>query len=71
MADSQDIDPEETQEWLDALDAVIANEGPERAHYLMQQLVDSARRNGAHLPRAFWRLCVYCRVWSKASSWIC
>ncbi|MEY2633534.1 MAG: hypothetical protein RIR00_2188, partial [Pseudomonadota bacterium] len=29
-----DADPQETQEWIDALEAVIAQEGPERAHYL-------------------------------------
>jgi len=50
MAESPDIDPEETQEWLDALESVIANEGPERAHFLMQRLVEKARRRGAHLP---------------------
>ena len=30
----QDDDPQETQEWLDALDAVIDVEGVERSHYL-------------------------------------
>jgi pyruvate dehydrogenase E1 component len=34
-----DIDPIETEEWLAALKSVIANEGPERAQYLMAQLV--------------------------------
>ena len=45
-----DIDPEETQEWLDALAAVIHADGPERAHYLIDQMVDVTRRAGAHLP---------------------
>ncbi|MFA5488464.1 MAG: pyruvate dehydrogenase (acetyl-transferring), homodimeric type [Candidimonas sp.] len=40
----------ETQEWLDALDAVLDREGPERAHYLLERLVDLARRSGAHIP---------------------
>jgi pyruvate dehydrogenase E1 component len=31
----QDADPGETQEWLQALDGVIRNEGPERAAYLI------------------------------------
>ena len=30
-----DLDAQETQEWLDALSAVIQQEGPERAHYLI------------------------------------
>ena len=45
-----DIDARETQEWVDALDAVIREEGPERAHYLVEQLVDNARRSGAYFP---------------------
>ncbi len=50
MTELHDIDPLETQEWLDALNAVIANEGIERAHFLLEQLIDDARRNGANLP---------------------
>jgi len=45
-----DIDPQETQEWLDALEAVLENEGPERAHFLLERLIDKARRSGAYLP---------------------
>lgn len=47
---SHDIDPQETQEWLDALESVLINEGPERAHYLLECLVEKARRSGAYLP---------------------
>ncbi|NVK21031.1 MAG: pyruvate dehydrogenase (acetyl-transferring), homodimeric type [Kangiellaceae bacterium] len=47
---NQDLDPIETQEWLDALDAVIVEEGAERAHFLLEKLVEKARRAGAHLP---------------------
>ena len=50
MRELHDIDPLETQEWLDALHAVIENEGVERAHFLLEQLIDDARRNGANLP---------------------
>ena len=46
----QDTDAQETQEWLDALDAVIEVEGIERAHYLLERLIDQARRSGANLP---------------------
>ena len=45
-----DIDEIETQEWLEALDAVIEREGPERAHYLLERLIDKSRRSGANIP---------------------
>ena len=47
---ANDPDVVETQEWLDALESVIDNEGPERAHYLMERLTDLARRRGAKIP---------------------
>ncbi len=47
---ANDPDAIETKEWLDALEAVIEHEGTERAHYLMERLVDLARRRGAHVP---------------------
>jgi pyruvate dehydrogenase E1 component len=45
-----DVDPDETREWLEALEAVLQREGPTRAHFLIEQLIDKARRSGAHLP---------------------
>ncbi len=45
-----DSDPVETQEWLDALTAVIEREGPERAHELLAKLIDAAREHGADVP---------------------
>ncbi|MEQ8492642.1 MAG: pyruvate dehydrogenase (acetyl-transferring), homodimeric type, partial [Gammaproteobacteria bacterium] len=45
-----DQDPQETREWLDALDGVIDVEGPERSHYLLERLIDHARRAGVNLP---------------------
>ena len=45
-----DIDPEETEEWLDSLSAVIDREGNERAHFLIEALIEKARRSGAHIP---------------------
>ena len=47
---ANDPDLLETQEWLDALEAVLEREGPERAHYLLEKLIDKARRSGAYLP---------------------
>src|SRR5690554_8201909 len=40
----------EEREWLEALEAVLDREGPERAHYLLERLIDQARRSGAHIP---------------------
>jgi pyruvate dehydrogenase E1 component len=50
MPPEQDQDPQETLEWLEALDSVFEREGVERAHYLLGRLVRRARRKGAHLP---------------------
>ncbi|NCP63832.1 MAG: pyruvate dehydrogenase (acetyl-transferring), homodimeric type [Paraglaciecola sp.] len=52
MADMMhsDVDPQETQEWLDSLETVLEEEGVERAHFLLESLIEKARRNGAHLP---------------------
>jgi pyruvate dehydrogenase E1 component len=47
---SPDVDPQETREWLDALDAVIEREGPARANFLLEQLVARARGSGAYIP---------------------
>ena len=45
-----DIDPTETREWLESIDSVLSQHGPERAHYLLNQMIDFARRSGAYLP---------------------
>ena len=47
---TQDLDPVETQEWLDSLAAVVDRDGASRAHFLLERLVDFARQSGAHLP---------------------
>ncbi|MCX8048131.1 MAG: pyruvate dehydrogenase (acetyl-transferring), homodimeric type [Methylohalobius sp.] len=46
----QDTDPEETREWIEALEAVIQSSGPQRAHYLTERLIDQARRSGINIP---------------------
>ena len=45
-----DADPQETREWLDALEAVIAQEGPERAHFLIEKLIELGHRTGINIP---------------------
>jgi pyruvate dehydrogenase E1 component len=47
---ANDPDTLETKEWLDALEAVVEREGPDRAHYLLEKLVEKARRSGAFMP---------------------
>ncbi len=50
MATVPDNDPQETREWLDALESVLESEGAERAHFLLEQLIDKARNAGAGVP---------------------
>ena len=45
-----DPDPEETQDWLESIDSVLRVHGAERAHYLLECMIDHARRSGAYLP---------------------
>ena len=45
-----DRDPEETAEWIEALDQILDEAGPDRAAYLLEQLNARARANGAELP---------------------
>jgi len=50
QAAPSDVDPQETREWLEALQAVIANEGPERAHFLLEQLIALGHLTGINMP---------------------
>ncbi|MBI4207496.1 MAG: pyruvate dehydrogenase (acetyl-transferring), homodimeric type, partial [Betaproteobacteria bacterium] len=45
-----DADPQETREWLEALESVLEREGPDRAHFLLERLVAQARHSGAYIP---------------------
>jgi pyruvate dehydrogenase E1 component len=45
-----DLDPQETREWLDSLEAVVEREGPERAHFLLEKLLDTAYTVGTVMP---------------------
>ena len=47
---SLDNDELETQEWRQALNSVIDAEGSERAHFLIEMMIDQARRSGSNLP---------------------
>ena len=48
-----DADPTETKEWLEAFDALVAAEGPERATFLLKKLLDRARARRVPLPPVF------------------
>jgi pyruvate dehydrogenase E1 component len=49
-AAANDNDPQETKEWLDALSAVIDREGAERAHFLIEEMLEHARHHNIDLP---------------------
>ncbi len=44
-----DVDPGETREWLDALESLLREEGPERARFIIDQLAEQARKAGVEL----------------------
>lgn len=50
MSQKNDLNPEETREWLDALHSVIDVEGAERAHYLISQLSERVTRTSSYSP---------------------
>ena len=45
-----DVDPAETAEWMDAFDALVKAEGPERATFLLRKLLDRARTLHVAMP---------------------
>src|ERR1700750_153216 len=47
MASQVEVDPQETREGLEALDSVVASDGPQRAQFLLQRVVGHAQLTGA------------------------
>ena len=47
---SEDLEPSETREWLDALDSVVKFDGADRAAFLIAELHEEARRHGWRCP---------------------
>src|SRR3954464_4203949 len=47
MASQVEVDPQETREWLEALDAVVSADGPQRAQFLLERVVGHAQLTGA------------------------
>ena len=50
VINGSDIDPLETQDWLESLSAVISKDGNQRAHFLIKELINKAYREGANIP---------------------
>ena len=50
VSNEGDIDPVETNEWLESLSSVIENDGNQRAHYLIKELINKAYMEGANIP---------------------
>ncbi|OZB37051.1 MAG: pyruvate dehydrogenase (acetyl-transferring), homodimeric type [Halothiobacillus sp. 14-56-357] len=50
MTAYQDQDPQETREWLEALEAVVAVEGTDKARHLIGNLIEAARKHGIDTP---------------------
>src|SRR3954451_3152332 len=49
MTVRKDVDPQETREWLEALDGVLRHDGHHRAEQLIGELLERARRRGIPL----------------------
>ena len=47
---AKDTDPSETNGWLESFDAVIRDEGPERARFLLARLMEYGQRKGVVVP---------------------
>src|SRR5581483_9341171 len=45
-----DVNPQETSEWLEALDELVAEQGPERAAFLLRRVVEHAANSGVTAP---------------------
>ncbi len=49
-ASKDDVDPLETNEWIESLNSVIENDGASRASYLLNKVIDQAYKAGLILP---------------------
>ena len=46
----KDIEPQETQDWIDSIQSLISNFGIERAHFILDKIISTSRTNGLKLP---------------------
>ena len=45
-----DIDPQETKEWIDSIKGILNTQGIDRAHFIIEKMIEFARRNGVKMP---------------------
>ena len=50
IKDYKDNNPLETQDWLESIEALIEEEGLDRTYFILDQIIDYARRNGIRMP---------------------
>jgi pyruvate dehydrogenase E1 component len=46
----QDTDPQETQEWIESIRAILETSGIKRTHFILKKLIEYGRRNGIRMP---------------------
>ena len=45
-----DPDPQETQEWIESIRSILETSGTDRTHFILEKLIEFARRNGVRMP---------------------
>jgi len=50
ISNENDIDPLETQDWIESLSAVVEKDGNQRAHFLIKELINKAYKEGVNIP---------------------
>jgi len=45
-----DSDSQETQEWIESIRSIIETSGKDRTHFILEKLIEFARRNGVRMP---------------------
>ena len=46
----KDTDPQETQEWIESIRSILDSSGTKRTHFILEKLIEFARRNGLRMP---------------------
>ena len=46
----KDVDPQETLEWIESIRSILETSGIERTHFILERLIEFARRNGVRMP---------------------
>lgn len=62
MKNPEDLDPIETQEWLDAFESVLKHEGPERANFIAEKIIESAKKSNLDIAKRETFTTSYCNT---------